>query len=100
MFWRHIDIKNFDLEAPLTKSSRKYIKIFRTFAERPSISCAFDEIASCVFEGCNFSKNNNNNNNNNNDNNNNDNNIPKAVSTRVGKELERPYIKKDLIWYV
>lgn len=38
-------------------------------------------------------------NNNNNDNNNNNNNLPKAVSTRVGKELERPYIKKDLIWY-
>ena len=46
-------------------------------------------------------QNNNCNNNNNNDNNNynihnnnKNNKLPKAVSTRVGKEVERPYLKK------
>ena len=39
---------------------------------------------------------NNNNNNNNGNNNNNNNNLSKAVSTRVGKEVECPYIKKAL----
>ena len=32
-------------------------------------------------------------------NNSNNNKLPKAVSTRVGKEVKHPYLKNALLWY-